>query len=110
MSLDDIFELEEPRPRRFWAVIAVVVPVGILAGVAAWFIRAYVVPPVMTISSDPMDAGLIAFASKSRPKPPPPATRSIETTGAASADRGIDPCGAAVRDRDTRVRADAAPG
>jgi type IV secretory pathway VirB10-like protein len=62
MELEGTLLLERSPARRWISIIAVVIPVVAVVMVAAWFVRAYVVPPTIAISGP----GLIAAA-------PPPA-------------------------------------
>jgi hypothetical protein len=48
LNADDA-DVERPRRRLLVSVVAVLVPVLVLAGASAWFIRSYVLPPMITI-------------------------------------------------------------
>lgn len=76
MGLDDVYVFDEPRRRRVWPIIAVAVPVCLFAGLAAWFIRTYVAPPMVAISES-----LVAEASEPSAATP----RAAETSGSAIA-------------------------
>lgn len=49
LNADDATDLERPRRRLLVSVFAVLVPVLVLAGASVWFIRTYVLPPMITI-------------------------------------------------------------
>ena len=49
MELEGNLVIERTRTRRWVSIVAVTVPVFIVVGVAAWFIRAFVAPPMVTI-------------------------------------------------------------
>lgn len=50
MELEGSLNYERPRTRRWIPMVAFVVPVTAFVFVAAWFIRAYVAPPMVAIS------------------------------------------------------------
>jgi hypothetical protein len=73
--------VERPRRRRVVAVLAVIVPIVVLAGAAAWFIRAYIMPPMVAISEPLVVSSVEAALARTEPQPrPAPAN---ETTGAS---------------------------
>jgi len=83
LNADDA-DVEQPRRRLFVSVFAVLVPVFVLAGASVWFIRSYVLPPMITI--EPLavasaDASLIesettgASPLAAAPSVPEPAAR-----------------------------------
>jgi len=69
-NVDDMTAADQPRKRLLIAVAAVLLPVIVLVGSAAWFIRAYVWPPKIAAQ-----ATATAIA----------APASLETTGAPPA-------------------------
>ena len=79
VNADDMTGAERPRSRRLVSVLAVLVPVVVLAGGAAWFVRSYVMPPMAAISA-PLTMSLAAVT---RPEAPTrlPAEPAPETTG-----------------------------
>jgi hypothetical protein len=64
LELEGNLSLERAHMRRWVSIIAVVIPVAAFVLLAAWFIRAYIVPPTVAIHSHPMMADA---------PPPPPA-------------------------------------
>jgi hypothetical protein len=64
LELEGNLSLERAHTRRWVSIIAVIIPVAAFVLLAAWFVRAYVVPPTVAIPS-PM-----TFADA---PPPPPA-------------------------------------
>jgi hypothetical protein len=64
LELEGNLSLERAHTRRWVSIIAVIIPVSAFVLLAAWFVRAYVVPPTVAIPS-PMT---LADAP-----PPPPA-------------------------------------
>jgi hypothetical protein len=71
LNADDA-DAERPRRRLLVSVVAVLVPVLVLAGASAWFIRSYVLPPMITIEP------LAVSSADANPLTP-------ETTGASPA-------------------------
>jgi hypothetical protein len=63
-ELEGNLSIERAYTRRWVSIIAVVIPVTAFVLLAAWFIRAYIVPPTVAIHSPPMMADA---------PPPPPA-------------------------------------
>ena len=63
-ELEGNLSIERAHTRRWVSIIAVVIPVAAFVLLAAWFIRAYIVPPTVAIHSPPMMADA---------PPPPPA-------------------------------------
>ena len=51
LELEGNILLERTHPRRWVSIIAVVIPVAAFVLLAAWFIRAFVAPPTIAISS-----------------------------------------------------------
>jgi hypothetical protein len=78
MNKDRMTAAERPR-RRLVSVLAVLLPVVVLVGAAAWFVRAYVMPPMIPIG-EPATAAADLAAAKNELRAA--ATRSLETTGA----------------------------
>src|SRR5437763_14344490 len=64
LELEGNLSLERAHTRRWVSIIAVVIPVAALVLLAAWFIRAYIVPPTVAIHNPAMLADA---------PPPPPA-------------------------------------
>jgi hypothetical protein len=75
-NVDDMTAEDPPRRRWVVATIALVVPLALIVGSAAWFFRSYVMPPSMTIAP-------LAFSPAVAPETPAPPAPS-ETTGAAA--------------------------
>ena len=50
MDIDAMTGVRPPRRRRLWAVVAIVLPVVVIGGGAAWFIRTYIAPPMVSIA------------------------------------------------------------
>ena len=50
MDIDAMTGVRPLRRRRLWAVVAIVLPVVIIGGGAAWFIRTYIAPPMVSIA------------------------------------------------------------
>lgn len=68
MELEGTLELERPPMRRWVLIVAAIVPVIAFVIVAAWFFRAFVAPPMVSIPSPAMLAAA-----------PPPAPARAET-------------------------------
>jgi len=77
-NVDDMTGAARPGRRRLLSVAAVLLPVVVLAGGSAWFIRSYVLPPTITI--EPMTLASIDASAMRRQWPPGSAP---ETTGTA---------------------------
>src|SRR5437764_10975263 len=80
LELEGNLSLERAHTRRWVSIIAVVIPVAAFVLAAAWFIRAYIVPPTVAIHSPTMmtDApppppAVPKRAMVEAPKPPLPA-------------------------------------
>ena len=79
--MDDSIQLEGPRYRRLiLPIAAVIIPVIIFVGAAAWFIRVFVAPPMVQISDPPLATAdspaqqvVTAEPSITEPTEPPPA-------------------------------------
>jgi hypothetical protein len=81
LKVDDMTGVERPRRRRAVAVLAVIVPIVVLAGAAAWFVRAYIMPPMVAISEPLAVSSVESALARTEPQPrPAPAN---ETTGAS---------------------------
>ena len=85
-DIDDMTGVERPRTRRLVSVVAVVVPVIVLAGASAWFIRAYVMPPMIKIPEAAMAAPQDASAAG-----PPDAPTAFATAAAEPETTGTSP-------------------
>ena len=99
LELEGNLSLERAPTRRWVSIIAVVIPVAAFVLLAAWFIRAYLVPPTVAIPSPTMMADAAAAAARrararrmvEAPKPPLPTwpmaaarqRRPVEATPAA---------------------------
>ena len=82
---DHMTEAERPRSRRVVTILAVLVPVVVLAGASAWFVRAYVMPPMAKIPEP-------AMASRTDVQPATVAAiASPETTGNAAPPPAAEP-------------------
>jgi hypothetical protein len=64
LELDGNLSIERAHTRRWVSIIAVVIPVAAFVLLAAWFIRAFIVPPTVAIHNPTMMADA---------PPPPPA-------------------------------------
>src|SRR4051812_43711136 len=64
LELEGDLSLERAHTRRWVSIIAVIIPVAAFVLLGAWFIRAYIVPPTVSISNVTMLA---------EAPPPPPA-------------------------------------
>ena len=83
-NVDDMTGVERPRTRRLVSVVAVLVPVIVLAGASAWFIRAYVMPPMISIP-EPAMASLAGTPPAQEAAPVTvAASEPAETTGTAA--------------------------
>ena len=54
MELEGNLSLERPHTRRWVQVVAVIIPVGAIVLLAAWFVRVYVAPATVLIPNPPM--------------------------------------------------------
>lgn len=85
VNIDDMTGVERPRTRRLLVVCAVLAPVVVLAGAAAMFVRAYVMPPTISVEEPPTSIA----AQPAAPEPPIEQSRqpsmTPETTGVAPA-------------------------
>ena len=96
MELEGNLSLERPHTRRWVPIVAVIIPVGAIVLLAAWFVRVYVAPATVLIPNPPMIVAEPAQppsssvrAQTEAPQPPtmmvepasPPATE--QTTAAA---------------------------
>lgn len=87
MELEGNLIIEPTRTKRWVSIVAVTVPVFIVVGVAAWFIRAFVAPPMASI---PAPIALAAAPPQAAPAPEPqpqrpePAPASVAQEGATS--------------------------
>ena len=98
LELEGNILLERTPARRWVAIIAIVIPVAALVLASAWFIRAFVAPPTVAISTSPLilaaappaeEAPLAVKQSRLQPQPvaaatiatapPPPAPPAKET-------------------------------
>jgi hypothetical protein len=94
MDVDAMTGVGRPRSRWVWAVAAIVLPVVVIGGGAAWFINTYyIAPPMVSILEPPQLASyepplwsLIELApgvesgSKTTPAPPRPLMSGINTS------------------------------
>ncbi len=65
MELEGTLELERPRTRRWVSIVAVTAPVVAAVVVAAWFIRAFIAPPIVTIPTPSQIAAALQVAARS---------------------------------------------
>jgi hypothetical protein len=72
LELEGNLILERPPTRRWVSIVAVVVPVVACVVLAAWFIRAYIAPPMAQIPS-PMQLAAVSRAVKVEAAVPAPA-------------------------------------
>lgn len=49
MDIDAMTGVAPPRNRRVWAAVAIILPIVLVGGGAAWFIHTYVAPPMIRI-------------------------------------------------------------
>jgi len=54
MELEGNLSLERPHTRRWVPIVAVIIPVGAIVLLAAWFVRVYVAPATVLIPNPPM--------------------------------------------------------
>lgn len=69
MEVDGLTAAEPERTSTVLLALAVILPVGLFAAAAAWFIHTYVAPPTVEIPSQPALAAV----------EPPPATTGVST-------------------------------
>ncbi len=77
LNADDA-DVERPRRRLLVSVVAVLLPVLMLAGASVWFIRSYVLPPMITI--EPLavsSADANTLAPETTGASPPPAASNV---------------------------------
>ena len=86
LELEGNLSLERAHTRRWVSIIAVVIPVAAFVLLAAWFIRAYIVPPTVAIHNPTMMAdapppppAVPKRAMVEAPKPPLPVAAAVET-------------------------------
>ncbi len=84
VNVDDMTGVERPRTRRLLIVCAVLAPVVVLAGAAAMFVRAYVMPP--TISVEEPSTAIVA-----QPAAPEPAIEQARQPAMAPETTGVAP-------------------
>lgn len=81
LTVDDVTaDAERPRSRlrsRLIAVMAVLLPIVVLVGAAAWFIRSYILPPTVSIAEPSLILPAEASPAPAQPRPAAP----METTG-----------------------------
>jgi hypothetical protein len=77
MELEGTLQVERPPTRRWIPIVGAVIPVVAFVAVAAWFIRAFVAPPMVTI---PAPGALMAE---------PPSASSMARGDVADANRAI---------------------
>jgi hypothetical protein len=81
---DDMTAAKPKRKRRLVTAIALVVPLAMIVGAAAWFVRTYVMPPSIAIAPLAFSPAAVPVAS-SAPSPGP------ETTGTATSPAPASP-------------------
>jgi hypothetical protein len=84
MELEGTLTVERSPTRRWVSVIAVIVPVVVFVGVAAWFIRAYVAPPMIAIPSPMVLAAVPPATPMPMPEPAPAASVHAPATAAVA--------------------------
>jgi hypothetical protein len=85
IGTDENTGLEPQRRWRVVPILSIVIPAVIFLGATAWFIRAYVVPPMVTIADlPPLLAPEQARATEPPRTPDWPPVRAPETTASAS--------------------------
>jgi hypothetical protein len=85
LKADDMAGAERQRSRRWVSVIAVLVPIVGLAGAATWFIRTYVMPPMIAIA----EPQAVASADPTSTKPAPSVAAPVsETIGGSTPPAG----------------------
>ncbi len=77
METDYGTDLAPSRRGRLVPIIAVIVPIVIFVGAAAWFIRAYVAPPMVNIGEPPLLASVEARFAPA-PTPSPEASAAVQ--------------------------------
>lgn len=94
MELEGSLILEQPPRRRWVSVVAVIVPVVVFVGAAAWFIRAFVAPPMVAVPAQRALAEASPPAQKEVAAPAPAAPQPAAAAKPAAADpaaRNPDP-------------------
>ena len=84
MELEGNLSLERSHTRRWVPFVAVIVPVGAIVLLAAWFIRVYVAPATVLIPNPPMTVA--------EPVEPPRSSVRAQTEAAERARRGPVEC------------------
>ena len=83
MGTDDFTSVERPRTRRLLSVVAVIVPVAVFVGAAAWFIRVYIAPPTIAIS-EPIVLAALDTVQVMEPALPTPIAETNDASNPAS--------------------------
>ena len=84
MELEGTLILERPRWRRWASVVAIVIPVVVLTAGTAWFIRAFVAPPMASIPA-PMRLAVAPPAPRAQAEPQAPAQASVNPAAVVAA-------------------------
>jgi hypothetical protein len=84
MELEGTLILERPASRRWLSVVSIVVPIFMLTGGAAWFIRAYVAPPMAPIAV-PTAVASAPHPASTQEKTQPPAAPTPSPAAVAKA-------------------------
>jgi hypothetical protein len=80
MDINAMTGVRPPRNRRLWAVVAIVLPVVVIGGGAAWFIRTYIAPPMVSIAEPTQLASYEPPASTPAEPAVEPASQPAEST------------------------------
>ena len=82
MELEGNLSLERPHTRRWVPIVAVILPVGAIVLLAAWFVRVYVAPATVLIPNPPMivaePAEPPSSSVRAQTEAPPPPTVMAE--------------------------------
>ena len=82
MELEGNLSLERAHTRRWVPIVAVIIPVGAIVLLAAWFVRVYVAPATVLIPNPPMivaePAAPPASSVRAQTEAPPPPTAMAE--------------------------------
>ncbi len=71
MDIDAMTGVPPPRNRRLWAAVAIILPIVVIGGGAAWFIRTYVAPPMVRIAEPAQLASYLPPAPAAVERAPP---------------------------------------
>jgi hypothetical protein len=85
-NVDDMTAADRPRKRLLIAIAAVLLPVIVLVGSAAWFVRSYVWPPTVKIAAQATASAIAAPAGLETTGAPPPASEPTARYTSSSAE------------------------